>query len=206
MKPLGAMIRSLTLCIAGWMMAGCGAPRSPGPGTEVENLARAAAAGDRDAQYDLAVEYYAGRKVRQDYARAAALWRPLAESGHPAACNNIGYLTYYGFGVPADPDAGVLWWRKAVELGVAESSYHLALAALEGVGMPRDSAEAFARLRAAIVMPGPAPDPIDRVIIARADSMFQKVSASLSPSRRSKGDSLARLYAAKSVGTPRSTP
>lgn len=194
--------RLLLLCLAAFV-AGCGSPGARQPDGELEKLALAAASGDRIAQYDLAVAYYVGREAPQDYAKAAALWRPLAETDFPEACNNLGYLTYYGLGVPEDPAAGIRLWRKAVRLGVSESSYHLGFAALDGKELPRDPVEAFARLRAAVLMPGSAPDADEREIIELATAKLREVSPSLSPSERARGESMARAYAAESVRPPR---
>jgi cell division septation protein DedD len=64
-----------------------------------------------------------------DYARAVAIWRPLAEAGDPDAQFNMGQASKLGQGVPADNAAALEYYRKAAAQGHAraEENYGLLL-------------------------------------------------------------------------------
>lgn len=82
----------------------------------------------------------AGRIIRQsqvayavgDYRRAAGLLRPLAEKGNPAAQYALGYLYFYGDGVPRDPDRAMALIRLAAGQGYAKARKALALNSTAG--------------------------------------------------------------------------
>ncbi|AEF22749.1 tetratricopeptide repeat protein [Pseudomonas fulva] len=96
--------------------------------------------------YNLGVEAY----KRKDYAAAAAHWREAITQGHNAALNNLGYLTYYGLGMPASPADGVELWRKGAELGVSEAQWHLGIAYQDGKGVTQDLLQAYGWVRCSI--------------------------------------------------------
>jgi TPR repeat protein len=50
-----------------------------------------------------------------DYPAALEKLMPLAEKGEPAAEYAVGYMYYYGKGVPMDKDLGEIWINKAAE-------------------------------------------------------------------------------------------
>lgn len=75
-----------------------------------------------------AQELQAGKHSFQsgDYKQAFHQLLPLAVKGKPEAQYAVGYMYYYGFGVPEDMDSGIFWMEKA-----AEQSYGPAIEALE---------------------------------------------------------------------------
>ena len=73
-----------------------------------------------------------------DYQAALAEWRPLAESGHAAAQNNLGFMYAKGRGVAQDDAKVIAWYRRAAEQGLADSQYNLGLMFTDGEGVPKD--------------------------------------------------------------------
>ena len=55
--------------------------------------------------------------LRGDFARAAAEWGPLAESGHAQAANNLARMAELGQDGPVDEAAAARWFRVAAERG-----------------------------------------------------------------------------------------
>ncbi|WP_374341536.1 tetratricopeptide repeat protein [Azonexus sp.] len=110
---------------------------------EMRDLARVAiqaALDQRDGLYNLGVSFYAGRSVKQDYSKAAYLWKKASDKGSLAAKNNLGYLYFEGLGVAPDADAAVKLWREAAEKGHGESQLHLGNAIFHGAGSAKDEA------------------------------------------------------------------
>ncbi|WP_084420003.1 tetratricopeptide repeat protein [Henriciella litoralis] len=96
-------------------------------GPEVEaQLDEAAAAGN------------AGR-----YADAMAIYRPLADAGHPRAQYNMGLFYANGFGVPVSKETALAWFLKAAAQGEANGLYHVALYHDQGLGTPQAPAVAL---------------------------------------------------------------
>lgn len=62
-----------------------------------------------------------------DYARAVAVWQPLAQSGDPDAQFNMGQAYKLGRGVKADPVLAIDWYRKAAKQGHARAEDNLGL-------------------------------------------------------------------------------
>jgi len=52
---------------------------------------------------------------RGDIATALREWKPLAEQGHADAQFNLGWIYYYGQGVPLEDKAAVKWWKLVAE-------------------------------------------------------------------------------------------
>ena len=84
-----------------------------------------------------------------DYQAALAEWRPLAESGHAAAQNNLGFMYAKGRGVAQDDAKAIAWYRRAAEQGHSKAQLSLGLVYAEGKGVPQDDAEAAAWYRRA---------------------------------------------------------
>ena len=59
---------------------------------ELEVWARAAAAGDAAAQFNLGLAYYRGDRVPQNLAKCAELWAQAAEQGDEMAQDNLDQL------------------------------------------------------------------------------------------------------------------
>ncbi len=79
-----------------------------------------------------------------DYAKAYALWRPLAEADDAQAQLLVGTLFAEGKGVDANPVRAVFWLTRAANAGVVEAQYRLGLTYYQGEGVPRDLGRAVA--------------------------------------------------------------
>ena len=75
---------------------------------------------------------------RDDYARAARLFRPLVEQGHAGAQCFLGVLYANGQGVPQDYQVAGQWYRRAAEQGAAAAQFHLGVLYAHGQGLPQD--------------------------------------------------------------------
>ena len=59
--------------------------------------------------------------LEKDYALSAHLLEQLARQGDPAAQYGLGYLHYYGLGVPQDTEMALLWIRRAADNGYEDA-------------------------------------------------------------------------------------
>src|SRR5262245_2730177 len=84
---------------------------------------------------------------RRDYARAAELWRPAADSGDLRARNELGRLYLDGRGVPKDEKRAAEYFHSAAEQGDAAAQCALGSLYLQGRGVPQDNAEAWRWIR-----------------------------------------------------------
>ncbi|HEX8692840.1 MAG TPA: hypothetical protein VF746_10495 [Longimicrobium sp.] len=188
MRPLSRAILVLLLATAGCQRkAACDA--------ELQALAIDAALGDRQARYNLAVQFYRGEKVPRDYAKAGALWRQAAAQGDLSAKNNLGFLLYHGYGMPAAPAEAVALWREAATGGQSEAHWHLGQVARDGKLRAPDPVEAYARFRAAILIAGRSSDATEGEIAKDARADLWKLRPRLSPEQVRVGEARAAAYA-----------
>lgn len=108
----------------------------------VAAFARAAEAGDPDAQHDLALIYVQGRGVPRDYETAAYWFRQAADQGNANAQYNLGVMHERGLGVGQDSVEALLLYLAAAEQGHVAAQYNAGLAYAEGRSVPRNFAEA----------------------------------------------------------------
>ena len=169
----------------------------------IQQMAIDAALGSTDAQYNLGVEFYGGRRVSRDYANAANLWRKASDAGSVPASNDLGFLKYYGRpGVERDYAEGLRLWRFAAERGFAESQVHIAHAYSDGRLLKIDFIEAYAWAKAAKhnahKMTELMDDPqIDSAIAADADELLAEVSKKLSAGELAQAEKTATEYIAR---------
>jgi TPR repeat protein len=76
------------------------------------------------------------------YARAAALWRPMAESGDAAAQYLLGSLYAEGKGVEHDDATAFMWYQRAATQGDAAAQYNVGASYAAGAGVARNETEA----------------------------------------------------------------
>ena len=74
-----------------------------------------------------------------DYAKAIALWRPLADAGVAAAQQHIGIMYAEGKGVPQDDAEAAKWLARAAEQGDALAQYDLGASFAQGTGVKQDA-------------------------------------------------------------------
>jgi uncharacterized protein len=78
----------------------------------------------------------------KDYIKAAALWRPLAESGSPGAQYLLGSLYLEGHGVAQDDATAFMWFQRAANQGDAAAQYNVAASYATGAGVQKSDIEA----------------------------------------------------------------
>ena len=90
-----------------------------------------------DALEDGIVAYH-----NKDYAKAVALWKPLADKGVAAAQYQLGTLYAEGRGVEQNDAIAAIWFQRAAEQGDAAAQYNLGASYSEGLGVTKDDTEA----------------------------------------------------------------
>lgn len=76
--------------------------------------------------------------IRQDYAKARAIWMPLAVRGSAEAQYGLGFMYESGWGVKRDYAKAFEWYEKAAIQGHVKSQYNLGLLYLNGFGVAKD--------------------------------------------------------------------
>lgn len=100
--------------------------------------------GDAEAPLMLGDLYARGLGVRQDYARAAELFRAAANFGRSAEAQyRLGDLYAYGRGLPQDYSMAIEWLRKAALRGHAGAQSYLGSFYENGYGVDRDLVDAY---------------------------------------------------------------
>jgi uncharacterized protein len=82
------------------------------------------------------------------YAKAAELWRPLAEAGNATAQYLLGSLYVEGNGVEHDDATAFVWFQRAANQGDAAAQYNVGASYAGGTGVPKsydDAAKWFRR-------------------------------------------------------------
>ena len=117
----------------------------------LDKLKAAADAGDRDAQFVLALRYMNGADgLSVDPARACRLFINAAEQGHVLGQYNAGVCYIEGIGVNKNPKTAFQWFLKSANQGNLESIYNVALAYHAGDGTKVDLQQAIAWYQKAI--------------------------------------------------------
>jgi TPR repeat protein len=112
-------------------------------------LQAAAARGDAQAQYDLAVALDCGCGVRRDEAGALVWLRRAANQGHVNAQGALGWKYMTGSGVRPDDAQAFEWLRRAAERGNTAAQNNLGILYASGRGVAADPGEAEKWFRSA---------------------------------------------------------
>jgi localization factor PodJL len=129
-KPQGLYLAPPSGPSAGELM-----PAIP-PGVSV-SLREATAAGQPNAQYELAMRLFEGRGLPKDQSAAARWFERAASLGLAPAQYRLGSMYEKGIGVARDPVAAKRWYLKAAEAGNARAAHNLAVMSAEpGEGAP----------------------------------------------------------------------
>ena len=91
--------------------------------------------GDVLGQYGLALLYYNGVGVTQDYKEAAKWYRKAAEQGDATGQYNLGMSYDSGEGVIQDFKEALKWYRKAAEQGYTSAQFALGASYYIGEGV-----------------------------------------------------------------------
>ena len=84
---------------------------------ELHLLRTAAETGNMKAQYDLALMYYTGQGVPQDYQQAVRWYAKAAEAGNTKAQYNLAAMYFEGKGIPQDSVLAHVWANLAASQG-----------------------------------------------------------------------------------------
>lgn len=114
------------------------------PAEVVARLRARAKGGDRDAWFELGVEYLTGQRVPKDMAAAADAFTRGAERGSVECQFNLGVCFQHGDGRPRDAAKALHWFSQAANGGHAAGLFHLAMAYRTGSGVPQDAVAANA--------------------------------------------------------------
>lgn len=78
----------------------------------------------------------------KEYARAADLWRPLADKGDPVAQYRLGTLYAEGKGVEQNDATAFTWMLRAASQGNADAQYGVAASYFSGLGVEKNEKDA----------------------------------------------------------------
>jgi TPR repeat protein len=124
-----------------WHMDGNGVPKDYGLAKQL--LAKAAEMGHRKAQLNLA--HLLLKKDYHDQTETDGLkWvQPRAEAGDAEAMQLLGWMSFYGRGVPKSQSESFAWYLKAAEAGRIYAQYWTGQCLHKGKGVKKDMARAL---------------------------------------------------------------
>jgi hypothetical protein len=117
----------------GYAQRRAAAPPAPTPRTGAPTFGK-------ESPGDLAAD---NLNARGDYARAVAIWRPLAEKGDVNAEYNLGVNYEMGHGVPKNDAMAAMWYRRAANQGMGPAMLNLASLIAENARSPADLVPAY---------------------------------------------------------------
>jgi TPR repeat protein len=79
----------------------------------------------RESLYGIAMLYWQGQGVEQDYSISAVWLKQAADINHPGAQTKLGYLYSTGQGVPQNDEEAVKWFEMAAQQGDSDARYNL---------------------------------------------------------------------------------
>lgn len=109
--------------------------------TALREFSKDAAAGNANAQFNLAILYLTGRGVKRDLSKAVEWHLKAAAQGLPAAEHGLGVIYYQGLGVKQDYAQALVWFRRAAAKGFADSEFNIGVMYFNSQGVRRDDFE-----------------------------------------------------------------
>jgi len=100
----------------------------------VEELKKAAEAGDPEAQSQWGLLLATGDSVPRDIDEALSWLRKAAQQGELTAMFNLGIILEKGLDGEPDPDEAALWYWQAAELGDTQARMKLGTMLIKGLG------------------------------------------------------------------------
>ena len=94
--------------------------------------------GDPKAQYNVALLYYKGLGVEQDYRTALVWYNQAARAGHVQAMFNMGMMYLNGEGVFRSNQDAFYWISEAAKRGLAAAQYNAGVMNAYAIGCGRD--------------------------------------------------------------------
>ena len=122
-----------------------------------------AAAGHRDAEFNLGLLYENGLGVPADPAKAAYWYEKAAEQNDAVAAAYLAEMHAKGLGLPADDVKALEWYRRAAELGHPASQYNVGLFYAFGRGVEPSDIEAYAWMTVAFENGAPKTEVRDKL-------------------------------------------
>ena len=98
---------------------------------------------DAKAQGQLAMLYFEGKGVPEDYSKAAEWMQKSAEGGHAGSQSMMAWFYYKGTGVPRDYNKAFEWAQTSMEKGDANAAALLARLYRMGRGVSKDYSKAL---------------------------------------------------------------
>lgn len=95
-----------------------------------------------NAQYGLALLYWQGKGVKQNFKKSQYWLELAAKQDHIEAELKLGYLMLNALTGKKDEKKARSWFKKAAELGNSDAQYNVAILYLNGVGGNKDLAKA----------------------------------------------------------------
>lgn len=92
---------------------------------DLSELIAQANQGDRNAQYQLAIDYQSGQNTPVSQDDAFYWFQQAAESGHPAAMIQLANTYLSGSGTEKDIDKALLWLTKAFATGNQDAAIQI---------------------------------------------------------------------------------
>lgn len=121
------------------------------PDKAIEQMEKAAAAGDPEAIFDLAKIYEQGIFTQKDTTRALELYKKAADMEFGEALNNMGFFYAQGFyGLPVDMQTAASYFERAANVRHREAMYNYAAMINAGMIPGKGPAEAAGYLYSAI--------------------------------------------------------
>lgn len=112
--------------------------------TAFAEFSQAAEDGLMMAQFNLAILYFSGRGVDQDFQQAFRWTMAAADQGHVQAQFNVGALYYEGQGVSRDRRQALEWYLRAGNAEYAPAQHNVAEMYYLGNGVDQDLVRAHA--------------------------------------------------------------
>ncbi len=112
--------------------------------TALQELEKAAKAGDAQAFYNLGIFYHEGKAVPRDPEQAVAFYKRGAEKGSVLAAFNLAQAYRKGEGVAVDYAQAARWYEFAAKRGDYRAGNELGILYVEGKGVRADRIEGFA--------------------------------------------------------------
>lgn len=138
-KRICGLMLSLALAVATTISA-----LAAGDKIDLEALTKKAQQGDRQAQYDLGMVYYAGKEEIPRNIKLGAEWfLKSAQQGQAEAQFAIGRCYFHGRGVPKDKALGARWYSEAAKQNHKQAAYVLGDCYFLGEGVERDHTESM---------------------------------------------------------------
>ncbi|MBT8147913.1 MAG: sel1 repeat family protein [Gammaproteobacteria bacterium] len=118
--------------------------------TALQEFTVAAEEGLVVAQYNLAILYFSGRGVEQNFDEAFRWTVAAAEQGHTQAQFNLGALYYQGQGTRRDRETALEWYIKAGNADYTPAQYNIGEMYFHGDGIDKDLIRAHAWISRAL--------------------------------------------------------